>query len=533
VSTTRTEPLPTPPAPPAPRGLSAAGWLRWAWRQLTSMRTALFLLMLLAVAAVPGSIVPQRGIDAAAVEEYLAEHAVTGPWLERLGFFDVYSSPWFSAIYLLLFISLVGCVVPRTRVHLAAVRARPPRTPGRLERLPAHRSFSVNAPPGRVLDAASAVLRGRRYRVDVQAGSVSAERGYLRETGNLVFHLALVGLLVAVALGGLFGYRGQVIVPVGQSFANSLARYDTFDPGTWFDPTELPPFLLSVDELRVEFEDQAEGSQFGAPRLFEADVTVVPEPGAAPEQRTIRVNEPLSIGGAHVYLAGNGYAPRITIRDGNGDVAFSDQVPFLAQDGNYASTGVVKAADAQPVQLGLQGLFLPTGVITPETGPISVFPDARDPRLLFTAWAGDLGLDDGVPQSVYALETGGLEQLTADGTTFTAALAPGDSVELPDGAGTVTFENLSRFAGLTVRHDPGKEAALAFAVLAIAGLVASLFVPRRRVWVRATAGPGAATVVQVAALARGQDAGLDAETDAVEAAVRAALGDPGDGTAGG
>jgi cytochrome c biogenesis protein len=382
------------------------------------------------------------------------------------------------------------------------------------------------------------VLRGRRFRTERYDGSVSAERGYLRETGNLVFHLSLVGLLVAVALGGLYGYRGQVIVPVGQAFANSLADYDTFDPGAWFDAGSLPPFRLSVDEVHVEFEEQAGGNQFGAPRDFTADVTVVPEPGAAPQQRTIRVNQPLDVGGANVYLAGNGYAPVVTVRDGNGDVAFSGPVPFLSQDANYTSTGVVKAVDAAPQQIGLQGLFLPTAVISPQTGPVSVFPDARDPRLLFTAWVGDLGLDDGVPQSVYELDTDGLTQLdTAQGQPFSAALAPGDTVQLPDGNGSVTFERLDRFAGLTIRHDPGKQAALLFAVLAMLGLVASLFVPRRRVWVRAADGadvPGAEgagtgrTVVEVAARARGDDANLAGEAEAVERALRAALGQPED-----
>src|ERR1035437_2911433 len=112
--------------------------LRWAWRQLISTRTALFLLLLLAIAAVPGSIWPQRNIDAGRVADYLARHRSAGPWLDRLGLFDVYSSPWFAAIYLLLFISLVACVVPRSKIHWRAVRAQPPAAPIRLERLPGH-----------------------------------------------------------------------------------------------------------------------------------------------------------------------------------------------------------------------------------------------------------------------------------------------------------------------------------------------------------------------------------------------------------
>src|SRR6476646_1590082 len=54
--------------------LGTIGMLRWGWRQLTSMRTALFLLLLLSIAAVPGSIFPQRNIDAGRVAAYIAQN---------------------------------------------------------------------------------------------------------------------------------------------------------------------------------------------------------------------------------------------------------------------------------------------------------------------------------------------------------------------------------------------------------------------------------------------------------------------------
>lgn len=76
-------------APP----LSVAGWGRWAWRQLTSMRTALVLLFLLAVASVPGSVLPQRGNNPLRVDQWLTNNPTAGPILDRLGFFDGYSSP--------------------------------------------------------------------------------------------------------------------------------------------------------------------------------------------------------------------------------------------------------------------------------------------------------------------------------------------------------------------------------------------------------------------------------------------------------
>jgi cytochrome c biogenesis protein len=224
-------------APPQLPALGVVGWLRWTWRQLTSMRVALLLLMLLAVAAVPGTIFPQRPQDPARVATYLTDHPDLGPLLDRLGMFDVYASVWFSAIYLLLFVSLVGCILPRSRTHLRALRNRPPRTPRRFDRFPARAETVLDGSPAEVARQATAALRPR-FRVDVQeerAGTwtVAAERGYLRETGNLVFHLALVGLLVSIATGQLLHYRGQAIAP-------SPTRRATTTPSR-ADPASGPP----------------------------------------------------------------------------------------------------------------------------------------------------------------------------------------------------------------------------------------------------------------------------------------------------
>ncbi|MBA3524686.1 MAG: cytochrome c biogenesis protein ResB, partial [Geodermatophilaceae bacterium] len=132
---------------------------RRLWRQLTSMRTALVLLFLLALASVPGSLLPQRSLNQTRVAQYFVDHPDLAPVLDRLRLFDVFSSPWFAAIYLLLFISLIGCIVPRTRLHVRAIRQPPPPVPGRLDRLPQSGGYSTDGSVDEVAAAAEAVLR--------------------------------------------------------------------------------------------------------------------------------------------------------------------------------------------------------------------------------------------------------------------------------------------------------------------------------------------------------------------------------------
>ena len=513
--------------------LGPIGWLRWMWRQLTSMRTALFLLLLLAVGAVPGSIWPQRSIDAARTADYIANHPKAGPWLDRLGFFEVYASPWFAAIYLLLFISLVGCVLPRSKVHWKAMRSAPPKAPARPARLSTGGTVEVAATEDEVVAASRELLRAKRFRlVSHDDASVSAEKGHLKETGNLVFHLSLIFVIVGVAIGHLFGWKGDVIIPVGQSFANTLARYDTFSPGPWVDPDSLSPFELTVDQLDATFEENVTGrGQYGSPRDFTAHVTTKATPSSPDRQSTIKVNHPLEMDGAGVFLLGNGYAPVITVRDAKGDKVYSAPTPFLAQDNNYKSVGVVKVTGAQPKQLGFSGLFLPTATIDKELGPISVFPDAKKPALALTVYEGEL-FPGGRPQSVYLLDTARMTQLKSDkGDPLRIWLEPGQTYQLPDGRGSISFDGVERFAGLSIRHDPGKYVTLVAALLALAGLICSLVVRRRRVFVRvspATA-PGR-TVVAVGGLAKGDDDGLQELVDQLVADLETRFGtEPGRG----
>jgi len=493
---------------------------RWIWRQLTSMRTALFLLLLLAIAAIPGSLVPQRGVDARAVEAFFSRNPTSAPVLDKLGFFSVYTSPWFSAIYLLLMVSLVGCILPRTAVYARALRARPPKAPRNFARLSGTASFTTDRDPDDVMAAARKAVG--RARVDVVDHELRAERGYLREAGNLVFHVCLVVVLIGVAGGGLLGYRGSAIVSEGDGFSNTLTQYDEFSSGALFDADKLPPFSLTLDEFDARFE--LEGPQRGAPLLFRAQGRYTEKPTGDQKSFDIEVNHPLSIGSTSVYLVGQGYAPVIKVTDAKGNVVFDDAVPFLPSDGTYTSTGVVKVPDAQPEQIGLQGFFLPTAASVEGGAAISLFPGAVNPLVGLFAYHGDLGIDDGTSQSVFILDKDKLTPyVDKDGKEVDVSLSPGQEQVLDDGT-TITFVELRQFARFQISSSPLVKLPLFGVSIGVLGLILSLSIKPRRTWVRARR-EGSRTLVEVAVLDRVTRDDLPADLDDIIGRLRRALGD--------
>ncbi|MFV0430270.1 MAG: cytochrome c biogenesis protein ResB [Arachnia sp.] len=486
--------------------------LRWAWGQLTSMRTALFLLFLLALAAIPGSLIPQQSTNAIAVAEFKRENPTLDAWFEPMGMYHVYTSAWFSAVYLLLFVSLVGCILPRIGKYARTVAAPPPRLVARPGQLPAGHVGPRSLDPEATLQQAERWLRGHRYRLRRSDEGISAERGYAREAGNLTFHVGLVAVLAGLAWSSLLGFHGSSVMVEGQSFANSITQYDDFTAGAWVATDRLEPFALTLNSFAAEFETGE--VQHGAARRFDADVTLTEAESTG--EHLLQVNAPIiTDGGSQVSLLGHGYAPRVTVTDADGEVAFSGPVVFLPQDGNFGSTGVVNAPDARPTRLAFQGFFFPTTVLD-ETGPHSVFPDLGNPELYLNVWSGPPAEETGIPHSIYVLDTTGLEKVTDDdGEPLSLRLLPGATVELPDGLGTITFDGVSRWVRLQVSQTPGNPLTLGSLAVAALGLAVSLFVRPRRLFVRVSGDQ-----VAVGGLDRTDGAaGLDEEVESLAQAA--------------
>jgi cytochrome c biogenesis protein len=272
----------------------------------------------------------------------------------------------------------------------------------------------------------------------------------------------------------------------------------------------LVPFSMTLDNFEVDF-DIRNRTNVGTPLDFRAFVSSKLTPTDTPKPGLIRVNEPLEMPDANVFLTGNGYAPYITIRDAKGNQIFAGANAFLPQDSNYTSLGIIKVPDVER-QFGIIAFFYPTAQALENGALTSIYPAPVDPLLTLNVYEGDLGLDEGISRNVYALDTSGMTQVAGGKAEVRGLqLKLGETVQLPNGLGSVTFEEIRRFASLDFAYNPGGIWVLLFSLLALAGVTTSLLTPRRRVWVRQTSGG-----FEVAALARGDDPAL---TDIVQKLV--------------
>lgn len=501
--------------------------LRNTWRTLTSMGTALVLLFLLALAAIPGALLPQRSLNAGKVDEYLADHPTLGPWLDRVQAFDVFSSFWFTSIYVLLFVSLVGCLTPRMLEHVRSLRAVPVAAPRNLGRLPKHHEAQIDTDAAEFASQVDRRLKGWRRTTrttgDGATGAapaatssieISAEKGYLREFGNIVFHFSLLGLLVAIAAGKLFGYEGNVIVIAngGPGFCSaSPAAFDSFRAGNTVDGTSLYPICVKVNDFDADYLPSGQAVSFAANIEYQAGEDLANDVW---NDYRLEVNHPLRIGGDRIYLQGHGYAPTFTVTFPDGQTR-TNTVQFRPDDPlTLLSSGVVRIDppagtypdpdERRTQQIAIQGLFAPTEFLH-GTLLSSSFPAMNKPAVAVDIYRGDAGLDTGRPQSIFDLDP----RLIGQGRLNKEArvnLTVGQETRLDDGT-TVRFDGAVPFINLQVSHDPAQVWVLVFALTMMGGLLVSLVVRRRRVWVRITPGSAGTVSVELGGLARTDNSG--------------------------
>ncbi|CDQ43318.1 cytochrome c biogenesis protein [Mycolicibacterium neoaurum] len=489
---------------------------RNTWRTLTSMGTALVLLFLLALGAIPGALLPQRSLNAGKVDEYLADHPTLGPWLDRVQAFDVFSSFWFTSIYVLLFVSLVGCLTPRMLEHVRSLRAVPVPAPRNLSRLPKHHEVDIDGDASQLAAQVDERLKGWRRitRRDGEVTEISAEKGYLREFGNIVFHFSLLGLLVAIAAGKLFGYEGNVIVIAngGPGFCSaSPAAFDSFRAGNTVDGTSLYPICVKVNDFDADYLPSGQAVSFAANIEYQAGEDLQNDVW---NDYRLEVNHPLRIAGDRIYLQGHGYAPTFTVTFPDGQTR-TNTVQFRPDDPlTLLSSGVVRVDppagtypdpdERRKHQIAIQGLFAPTEFLH-GTLLSSSFPALNKPAVAVDIYRGDAGLDTGRPQSIFDLDP----RLIGQGRLNKEArvnLTVGQETRLADGT-TVRFDGAVPFINLQVSHDPAQVWVLVFALTMMGGLLVSLVVRRRRVWVRITPASAGTVSVELGGLARTDNSG--------------------------
>src|SRR6266542_3528606 len=424
--------------------------LALVWRTLRSMRTALVLLLLLGVAAVAGSLVPQVGTSNARILAMCRDHPLRADIYDKLGLFDVFGSWWFTLIYTLLLISLAACLFPRTRAMVRNIRSRPQ--------------------PSRELDGM------RHYAVR----PVAAEKGLAREAGSLLFHWSFFLILVGMVWGKGTGFTGQAVIVEGQTWTEAAANYDgRINEGRFTDDGDHSGVRIHVDDFTATYRVPS-----GIPEDVVTNADLYDASGGYVRTVDIRVNHPAEIDGVKFYQFGYGWAPVVDVRQGGEPIASG---PVVCTQG--------------PPPPGVSALQLPWNCVvklptlTPQVGiRFELWPDSRGlygllqtgrampmltqfaPVMTYTAYRGDLRAE--LVQNATVLDTMGMRRWKQ------GVIGAGETKDLGSGL-TISFPDLRQYTVLEVKRDRGLWIMFLAALLILVGLLPALYSSRRKLWVTA------------------------------------------------
>jgi cytochrome c biogenesis protein len=492
------------------------------------MRTALILLLMIALASVAGSLLPQWPNTPERVLQYRADHPVWGTFLDRAGLFDVFGSWWFVLLTTLLFVSLFACLVPRTRALWRALRT-PPLQAREIDAFPRYAEVAVAAGPDQAIEASRRVLRRRRFRVarDPDHPALAAEKGLAREIGSLGFHWALILLLAGVIYGKGTGFSGLIAVVEGQTWVDAEANYDgTIRAGRFFGG-EFTGIGLRLRDFGSDF------LRTGQPMDFVSRVDLLEPDGSLIRREDIRVNHPARIEGLWIHQSSFGWAPVIEVTDGGETVASGpvvmdrDPAPEGVPEFAMPWRGVVKLPGA-----GTDGLDRAIELeLWPDSRALTALLAGQDPQAMlvefdpiirFSVWEGTL-----TDLSTNRLDTTGLDEVSS------GILGAGRTVDLADGAAlsqgdrgsgaTMSFPELRQYSVFQVGRDAGVPLVLAAAILVLVGLLPALYSSRRKVWVRADP-DGDGSLLRVGGLAMQRKPQFEEEFDRLLTALAASAG---------
>jgi cytochrome c biogenesis protein len=464
------------------------------WRSLRSMRTALVLLLVIAAGAVVGSLFPQVPNSPERVGRYLDDHPFWGAFFFRAGFFDVFGSWWFVLITALLFVSLVACLIPRSRAALRTLRQRPVQA-RELDGFRHYVELSVASPPTEAARLAERLLRRARYRVAREGASVAGEKGALREAGSLIFHWAFLLLLVGVIVGKGTGFTGRAVLTEGESWVDALPNYaGEIRTGRYFSGR-----FTGVGIELLDFE--ATYRRSGLPKDFVSRVRLRDRGGRPTGTEEIRVNHPLSVQGIRIFQEGFGWSPVVTASFGGEQLWASpiemqrDDAPLGIPAPAMPWRGSIKLTVPEPdvmitLELWPDARAFQAQVLTGE--PVAMLVEF-DPVIRYEVYEGRI-----IDPSRRSVSTEGLRRV-GSGILRAASTQRVESTGKAQGL-TLSFPELRQYTVLLVSRDVGIPVVLVAAILILAALLPALYVSRRKLWVRAEASPGG-TIVKVGGFA--------------------------------
>jgi cytochrome c biogenesis protein len=404
------------------------------WNFFTSLKLVIFLLLVLAVLSIAGTVIEQ---NKPLREYYRYFQPETVELFQKLGLLDMYHSWWFISCLALLALSIIACTMDRYSGIMAGIRRKNLILDEALEKSLHPLEKIKYTLPLEDVEKKIIELAGKSFSDSpvltkgVDARHYFFEKGKYSRLAFFFTHLSILMIFTGAIIGSLAGYKGYVNIFEGET-ASSL--------GTRAGDVKNLGFTVKCNTFHVEFYPN------GMPKDYRSDLTII-KGGKEVARKTIRVNDPLTFEGVTFYQSNYGALPntaRIEIRNKGGVLIGDITVPFGETVDIPGGTDKIEAADYQ------EHFHLEDGS---EGGPALGVNLYREKEAKVGLW---------LPEN-----------------------HPGyDKMRRGDYYFTVKKVTLKKYTGLQVNKDPGEWLVWLASVTLMAGIMIALFMPHKKLWIK-------------------------------------------------
>ncbi|OGR00181.1 MAG: hypothetical protein A2511_13340 [Deltaproteobacteria bacterium RIFOXYD12_FULL_50_9] len=396
------------------------------WSFFASVKLALFTLIILAVASIIGTLVPQNQ----PAEEYVKSYGSgLARLFELLDINHMYGSWWFLTILGLFSVNLIVCTIDRLPNVWRIINMNNLETETRrLEKMSSNLTLHSTLP---VREAAACVKElmtaggwsPQQAEQDGQA-TLFAQKGAWSRLGPYVVHISILLIFIGAIIGSLFGYKAQTYIPEN----SSISRVYQFGTNK-----AIPlDFKLRCDKFTLSnYED-------GSPKEYRSELTVLDMNDREVLSKSIVVNDPLDYGGLTFYQS-----------------SFQEMQDFLVSIENESTKAKHSFSAPAGQQIPWLGTPVTFGILNvAEAGSMSR-------QLRYKVWFSD---GNGEPSVFW---------LNDSATALVKRL----------NANYIISAKQQYATGLQVTKDPGVWGVYIGCGLMILGLYIAFFLSHRRIWV--------------------------------------------------
>ncbi len=430
------------------------GVLRRAWLFLISMRTGLWIILVLGILTLVGTLLmqvdPEIRADQQAYQQWLAGAPTQryGGWttvLSSLGLFHVFSTWYFQGLFALLSLSILACSINRApRLWRVATRPRTSMSEAFFRHAPLRATIELPTDAEASAERVRTALKEKHFRVldgKAKVGSdLYGDRFRWGPFGTVIAHVSIIVIMLGFVVSATTGFKdNDVVAPVGVPVAVGHG-------------TGLVVKALSFTD---SYYDN------GQPKDYVSDLVVTKDGTQVARQET-RVNSPLIYNGVWFHQSSFGVGADITVTE-NGKQLFAQTVPLKWQSNDgQQSIG----------QFAIPSKGLTVFVIQAASG-----------QVLADLPAGSTQLEihkDGVQNPIGVPIVSQGKSATVDGLTF-------------------TYDRNRQYTGLTIKQDNGSTLVWIGSGLFILGCYLVFFMSHRRIWARVRSNPDGTSRVMLGA----------------------------------